>query len=626
MQIEDMYMHEKFCEQEERQGFIVSEVMKHSWAAYLKVLDEIQEICEKHGINIFACYGTLLGAVREHGFIPWDDDVDMGMLRDDYILFMDIISKNYADRYHVLNPYTRTWYNMNFSHIINSRDKRFDKEYLKEWCGCPFMIGMDIYPYYYIPRNKSDEEYILNTLNKIDSIIALYRQNDQQERTKEIIANGLVELQRETGYVFTTDRPMENQLEILYDQVCRITTEDEADFVARYEEYSLNKIKKFPKDNLKHTIYIPFEYTQISVPRGYDSVLKARFGDKYIIPRQEGGAHDYPFYRKQLDDEEYYQEEIKRKIKPSDVFKCDQIDCNEDDGDHLADTNAKHTRIKVLYHTCVREIMIYNDKAINTIKEILERLPDDQSNKEIWWMPDVFIKEDDYAMDMVAPGLIKKYEELIKEYVKKAGRLYDITDKYEDMVSYFDEYMGDDGFIAQKFRDAGKKAEISDYGILRDVDATFNDNKRIENKEADAYEPDRSSKRLKRSSGINKKSVLYVTTSSVLYEYQDTILDKIRYTLNVFKKRSEDISLIWSIIGLDYVDKDHFSPGFLEGLNDIIEEYKKEAWGVFDASDNKEIIIDTTDAFYGDADYIATKCIEKGIPVMLQNPQILIKQ
>ena len=95
-----------FLKQEIRNGFTVSEVMKRSWAAYLEILDDIRGICDKHSLKLFACYGTLLGAVREHGIIAWDDDVDVGLVGMDYVQFLDVLSREYGDRYSVLNPYT----------------------------------------------------------------------------------------------------------------------------------------------------------------------------------------------------------------------------------------------------------------------------------------------------------------------------------------------------------------------------------------------------------------------------------------------------------------------------------------------------------------------------------------
>ena len=69
------------------QGFYVEPMMKCVWAAQLEVLEVIRGICEKHKIKYFAAYGTLLGAVRHKGFIPWDDDIDVIMLRPEYEKF-----------------------------------------------------------------------------------------------------------------------------------------------------------------------------------------------------------------------------------------------------------------------------------------------------------------------------------------------------------------------------------------------------------------------------------------------------------------------------------------------------------------------------------------------------------
>ena len=76
---------------EVREGFYISGMMKRSWAAQLEVLDEVDRVCRKYGIKWFADCGTLLGAVRHKGFIPWDDDVDLIMPRPDYMKFLNKI-------------------------------------------------------------------------------------------------------------------------------------------------------------------------------------------------------------------------------------------------------------------------------------------------------------------------------------------------------------------------------------------------------------------------------------------------------------------------------------------------------------------------------------------------------
>ncbi len=67
-------------------------------AIELDIMDEIDRVCAAHGVEYFLGYGTLLGAVRHGGFIPWDDDMDIVMMRDQYELLMDHFNKGASDR------------------------------------------------------------------------------------------------------------------------------------------------------------------------------------------------------------------------------------------------------------------------------------------------------------------------------------------------------------------------------------------------------------------------------------------------------------------------------------------------------------------------------------------------
>ena len=149
-----------FFKKEKRRNFTIGEPMKRSWAADLVILEDVKSLCEKYSLKVFACYGTLLGAIRDNGFIAWDDDVDLGLVGRDYEVFLEVFEKEYGDKYNILNPYTRHWHHMNFTHISNGKELNFKREHLKKWYGCPFMAGPDIYPYYYIPRNPNDEKFI----------------------------------------------------------------------------------------------------------------------------------------------------------------------------------------------------------------------------------------------------------------------------------------------------------------------------------------------------------------------------------------------------------------------------------------------------------------------------------
>ncbi|MBO7379018.1 MAG: LicD family protein, partial [Bacteroidales bacterium] len=74
---------ESFLQEETRNGYMVTAHMKQVWAVQLDLLQELLRVCNEHGLKVFADSGTLIGAVRDHGFIPWDDDIDMCMLRED---------------------------------------------------------------------------------------------------------------------------------------------------------------------------------------------------------------------------------------------------------------------------------------------------------------------------------------------------------------------------------------------------------------------------------------------------------------------------------------------------------------------------------------------------------------
>ncbi len=115
LQFSDSYFKEETI-----QGFTISKTMKHAWAAQLEVLRTIMEICEKQNLTCYAFWGTLLGAVRHQGFIPWDDDIDIAMKREDYIKFLQAAGSELPEEYCVLNAYTETEWPHFLTRVTNS--------------------------------------------------------------------------------------------------------------------------------------------------------------------------------------------------------------------------------------------------------------------------------------------------------------------------------------------------------------------------------------------------------------------------------------------------------------------------------------------------------------------------
>ena len=152
-----MQIPEGYLEGEIRDGFYIESMMKKTWAAQMKVLMEVDRVCKKNNIQYFADWGTLLGAVRHQGFVPWDDDMDITMKRPDYNKFCSIAEKEMPG-YNIVNIHTDEGWEAFTSRIVNGKRIRFSKEEQDEFYGCPYIVGLDIFPLDYVAPDKEEDE------------------------------------------------------------------------------------------------------------------------------------------------------------------------------------------------------------------------------------------------------------------------------------------------------------------------------------------------------------------------------------------------------------------------------------------------------------------------------------
>ena len=128
-----------------------SEEVKLLQNTMLDMYSDIFTVCKKNGLKLFLQGGTLLGHVRHHGFIPWDDDMDLGMMRVHYDKLIEIFDEELSDRYELKAPGYHGGAVTRFIHIYK---KDSYLETLDSRPDTPKMVSIDIFPIDYAPANK----------------------------------------------------------------------------------------------------------------------------------------------------------------------------------------------------------------------------------------------------------------------------------------------------------------------------------------------------------------------------------------------------------------------------------------------------------------------------------------
>ena len=266
-------------EPETRKGYYISAEMKKVWAVEMELLKKLLEVCEKHHLRIFAEGGTLLGTVREHGYIPWDDDIDMAMLRPDYDKLQAIAKDEFKSPYFFQSGYTDKFPN-GFTRIRMDGTAAILPQTI--WHKCHHGIFIDLFPLDVIPDNMEERNlFIKEKLNKKEHIWEYYVPHFSFHNWKynlkmfkislEVWRKGFSSLFKEY------DDFVKKYWGTNYYSVSLVSWEDNERYVRNINWYS-------------KSIFLPFEDIMIPVPSDYDSVLKKQFGD-YMKPVKELTQH-----------------------------------------------------------------------------------------------------------------------------------------------------------------------------------------------------------------------------------------------------------------------------------------------------------------------------------------------
>lgn len=248
------------------------------------LLREFHQICKENGLRYFACGGTAIGAVRHHGIIPWDDDIDVSMPRPDYDRLVEVCKQRDMGDYELSTPYNTDNYGVPFMKLCNRNTT------LIEISQIPCLIGVyiDIFPLDGTSENRLEAENMMRKYQKLkNQLEAVSCRSSFLEHIS--LLTKLHEWGRfliKTKAFFcrnSTRKSILSKIDHLTRQYPFETSKHVAVFCG---SYGMKEI--MPKSFCGGVdIPMPFENITVMMPSGYDEYLTRIYGDYMQLPPKE---------------------------------------------------------------------------------------------------------------------------------------------------------------------------------------------------------------------------------------------------------------------------------------------------------------------------------------------------
>ncbi len=262
-------------------------------AVILDVLEKFITICKEHKLTYFCCGGTAIGAIRHHGMIPWDDDVDVFMPRPEYDRFIQIASQMDLGKYELVTPYTYDNYPLYFVKLCN-RETTLQE---LEDTPCVYGLYIDIFPIDGAPDDyeqaRAMERRFTKTKNKLAAISSHVSFMDYLRFL--LIPKEWGRFVRKTfGFFFrgTYRRLLLRKM----NSICYKYDYSTSKLVAVYcGSYGPKEV--FPKEWLQGIKQFQFEGLTVDLPSGYDQYLRQYYGDyMQLPPGEKRQSHHFKAY------------------------------------------------------------------------------------------------------------------------------------------------------------------------------------------------------------------------------------------------------------------------------------------------------------------------------------------
>lgn len=256
------------------------------------VLQTINKICKENNIRYFLAYGSLIGAIRNNGIIPWDDDIDIWMPRNDYEKFVNICNGSTIPNNYKLCTKENTdyyWYGI-------ARFSNLDFRYVTQSENFDIGVFVDIYPIDNYGNNEKKGKVLQKRIFNLHRIyayrISKYKIKDFKSLIKKFIHFGLFFIPQKKCLLFINSKI--SKLLSIY-----TTEDDDLVGVPIWDTYGY---MSFKKQLFNESIEWEFEGGKFPVPKHYDEILKKIYGDYLKLPPVEKRVshHDYKIYRRNV--------------------------------------------------------------------------------------------------------------------------------------------------------------------------------------------------------------------------------------------------------------------------------------------------------------------------------------
>ena len=246
------------------------------------ILRKLLEVCKKHNLSIWVNSGTLLGAIRHRGFIPWDDDVDLVMLRDDYDKLLKIGPDEFKEPYFFQTAYTDKDYSFPHAQIRRSDTTAILPHTKRQKFNQGIFVDIFVYD-----AVLEDSKAFAKQCKRISFMQTLmywrfywYTAKNWYTRLAAYIYHLCVSFVNHKKWYQKMEDCLRKNLELPYSYVAAVM-------------FSNKNIQDriFPLSDFQETIWVPYEGIEVPVQSGYDFMLRKMYGDDYMTPRHEPTMH-----------------------------------------------------------------------------------------------------------------------------------------------------------------------------------------------------------------------------------------------------------------------------------------------------------------------------------------------